>query len=213
MLTAAFRAFPPKLAAAFDAPAWQHVPVASLTRTWHGDAAPAGLETAVRLLWTADALWLGFTCRFTELDIDDVVDTAAERHGLWERDVCEVFVQSPHEPSRQSYKEFEVAPTGQWFDVAIRTPRLDIDWAWDGGIATAAAIDRTAGEWRATLRVPFTAFGGAPRSGETWRANLFRIGRVGGVRHFLAFAPTGTPQPDFHVPDAFVALRFERADS
>jgi hypothetical protein len=28
------------------------------------------------------------------------------------------------------------------------------------------------------------------------------------MRQFLAFAPTGTPAPDFHVPDRFVSLRF-----
>jgi hypothetical protein len=62
--------------------------------------------------------------------------------------------------------------------------------------------------WRAVLRVPFSAFGGAPTAGDVWRANLFRISRVHGVRQFLACAPTGTPVPDFHVPAAFVPLKF-----
>lgn len=211
MLTAPFRPDSPPRRASFDDGVWRDVPVVALTRTWRGEPAPAGLETIARLLWTADALWFGFACGFTELDADTTFDASIERHGLWERDVCEAFVQSPHEPSASSYKEFEVAPTGQWFDVAVRTPRLDIDWTWNARLETAAAIDHAAGRWTAVMRVPFAAFGGPPAPGDAWRANLFRIGRVGGVRQFLAYAPTGTSAPDFHVPAAFVPLVFTPA--
>lgn len=210
MLIAPFRDAPPPVAA-LDAPAWHDVPASAIAQTWRGDPAPAGLGTTAQLLWTRDALWIRFTCVYTELDIDSSFDASVERHGLWERDVCEVFLQSPHEPTPASYKEFEVAPTGQWFDAAIGTPRVDVDWTWNGGLQTGAAIDATAGSWRAVMRVPFDALGGPPRGAETWRANLFRIGRVGGVRHFLAYAPTGTPAPDFHVPAAFVPLVFTGA--
>lgn len=209
MLIAPFRREPPPLRPAFDVPAWRDVPTVELARTWRGDPAPAGLETTARLLWTVDALWFGVTCGFTELDADTAFDPAIERHGLWERDVCEVFVQSPREPSAVSYKEFEVAPTAQWFDVAIRTPRADVDWTWNAGLETAATIDHDRQQWSAIVRVPFTAFGGPPAPGAVWRANLFRIGRVDGVRQFLAYAPTGTPAPDFHVPASFVPLVFE----
>lgn len=208
MLIAPFRGDPPSLHPTFDHAAWQDAPTVELARTWRGDPAPPGMDTTARLVWTADALWLGFACRFTELDADTAFDPALERHGLWERDVCEAFVQSPREPSAASYKEIEVAPTGQWFDVAVRTPRVDVDWAWHAGLTTAAAIDHDAKRWTAIVRVPFTAFGGPPTPGAAWRANLFRIGRVDGVRQFLAYAPTGTPAPDFHVPAAFVPLVF-----
>lgn len=208
MLTAPFCQNPPPLQPVFDHAAWRDAATVELSRTWRGDPAPGGLETTARLAWTSEALWLGFTCGFTELDADTVFDAAVERHGLWERDVCEAFVQSPREPGPGGYKEFEVAPTGQWFDVAVRTPRLDLDWTWNAGLETAAAIDHDLRQWHAVVRVPFTAFGGPPAPGDTWRANLFRIGRVDGVRQFLAFAPTGTPTPDFHVPAAFVPLVF-----
>lgn len=208
MLIAPFRHEPPPLRPAFEHAAWRDVPHAALTHTWRGDPAPAGLETTARLLWTIDALWIGFTCGFSELDADTAFDPAVERHGLWERDVCEAFVQSPHEPGASSYKEFEVAPTGQWFDVAVRSPRIDVDWTWNAGLATAAAIDHDTRQWTAVARVPFAAFGGPPTPGAAWRANLFRIGRVDGVRQFLAYGPTGTPVPDFHVPAAFVPLIF-----
>ncbi len=208
---ASFAATPPPLEASYSAPAWQAAPVHTVGHLWHGAAAPAALWTTARLLWTPSHLWVGFECGYTELDSDDVADTSVERPALWERDVCEAFIAGPREPDAASYKEFEVAPTGQWCDLAIRRPRVDVDWAWQGGMETAAAIDHDARVWRAVMRLPFTAFGGAPSAGERWRINLFRIGRLGGERQYLALAPTGTRTPDFHVPACFVPLVFDEA--
>lgn len=200
----------PRLTADLDDPLWRSTPPVAIAATWRGDAAPAELATVVRLGWCASYLWLAYDCAYRELDADEgaSVDVTTERGALWERDVCEAFVASTAEPHADSYKEFEVAPTGQWCDLAIHRPRVDVDMGWQSGMATAAAIDAGAGRWRAVMRVPFTAFGGAPAPGDVWRANLFRIGRVGGARQYLAFAPTGTPAPDFHVPHAFVPLVF-----
>lgn len=194
----------------FSHPAWQAVEVASLAYTWRGDTAPAALRTTARMAWTPDELWVGFECAYTELDVDVRPHCTVERHGLWERDVCEAFIQSPQEGSASSYKEFEVAPTGQWFDAAIRRPRLDIDWEWNAGLRSFAAIDHERGVWRAVMAVPFAAFGGAPTPDRPWRINLFRVSRLDGVRQHLAFAPTGTDAPDFHVPGCFVPLQFTR---
>ncbi|MGE0815021.1 MAG: carbohydrate-binding family 9-like protein [Vicinamibacterales bacterium] len=210
MLTAPFRPSAPASPADFADPAWAGTPVVPLGRTWRGDDAPPAIASTVRLLWTPDHAWFGFTCPFTELDVDADPDPAVERMGLWERDVCEVFVQGPAEPDAGHYKEFEVAPTGQWCDVAIHQPRVDIDWGWQSGMRAAGAIDTAGGVWRAAIGVPFDAVGGAPHPGDSWRINLFRVSRAGGARHFLAYAPTGTPAPDFHVPAAFVPLTFTR---
>jgi hypothetical protein len=58
------------------------------------------------------------------------------------------------------------------------------------------------------MAIPFDAFGTRPQVGEVWRANLFRIGRYHGQRQYLAFSPTLTEIPNFHVPEKFVDLRF-----
>lgn len=199
----------PPLVADFTHEAWRAAPPYALDRLWSGEPAPASLRTTARLVWTPTHLWLGFACAYVELDADTEVNTSVERVALWERDVCEAFIWSPREPRPDSYKEFEVAPTGQWCDLAIRRPRVDVDWQWNSGMETAAAIDEAAGEWRAVMRLPFAAFDGAPAAGDVWRVNLFRLSRVEGVRHYLAYAPTGTSTPDFHVPACFVALVFE----
>jgi hypothetical protein len=202
---------PLPLAANFAHEAWAVATVHHLDRLWNGEPAPAALATTARLLWTASHLWLGFECGYAELDIDAAadLDTATERVALWDRDVCEAFVRSPREPRPDSYKEFEVAPTGQWCDLAIHTPRVDVDWRWNSGMETAAEIDEAARRFRAVMRLPFTAFDGTPGEGDVWAINLFRIGRVDGTRHYLSYASTGTPTPDFHVPARFVPLVFE----
>jgi hypothetical protein len=58
------------------------------------------------------------------------------------------------------------------------------------------------------MAIPFAAFGRQPELGEIWSANLFRISRFYGERQFLAFSPTYTEQPSFHVPERFVNLHF-----
>ncbi|MEZ5419219.1 MAG: hypothetical protein R2708_18035, partial [Vicinamibacterales bacterium] len=130
----------------------------SLATDWRGRPAAEALATAARLGWCDQHLWIGFECAFTELDVDDAPETAVERMGLWERDVCEAFIQSPDEPHAASYKEFEVAPTGQWCDLAIHQPRVEIDFRWQSGMATAAAVDPGRRLWRAVMRIPLAAF-------------------------------------------------------
>lgn len=198
----------PALGADFAAAPWATLPPAAIATAWDGSPVPASLMTSARLGWSHDHLWIGYECAYAELDMDDAPDTGVERAGLWERDVCEAFIQSPAEPHGDSYKEFEVGPSGQWCDLAIHRPRVDVDLGWQSGMATAAAIDHDRRVWRAVMRIPFTALGVVPRAGDRWRANLFRIGRIDGERRYLAFAPTGTPAPDFHVPARFVPLVF-----
>lgn len=203
-----FQSAPLLLEAAFSKPFWQKAARVSLRLDWRGELAPPALPTTALCLWTAEQLCLGFECGYTELDVDQSYDLRLERAGLWERDVCEAFIRSPLEPHAGSYKEFEVAPTGQWLDVQIHRPRVVVDWDWQSGMRTASAIDEGAKIWRAAMAIPFAAFGVAPQPGDVWQANLFRISRWQGARQYLAFSPTLTAAPDFHVPERFVALRF-----
>ena len=208
VICAVFTPQAPPLCADFNQQVWQQAKTHSLNCNWQGEAAPAELATTVLLLWTAEELWLGFTCQYSELDVDEQFDLSQERPALWERDVCEVFIQSPLEPTPQSYKEFEAAPTGQWLDLAIHIPRAEVDWHWNSGMRTISAIDPNRQEWRAVLAIPLRAFGLTPNISDQWRANLFRISRWQGQRHYLAYSATLTPLPDFHVPTRFATLLF-----
>lgn len=207
-IIAVYQPVAPPLLADFTHPAWQQAERLSLDRNWRGDPAPTELPTTARVLWTNEQLWFGFECGYTELDVDEQFDLKQERYGLWERDVCEAFIRSPLEPGERSYKEFEVAPTGQWFDVAIRQPRRDVIWDWQSGMQTAGAIEAERRIWRAAMAIPFSAFGFIPQMGDVWHGNLFRLSRWQGERQFLALSPTLTATPDYHVPERFVPLRF-----
>lgn len=208
-IIAVFQPNIPLLDTNFAAAYWQAAVVHSIDHNWRGDAAPTVLQTTARVLWTPQELIFGYECGYTELDVDEQFDVNEERHALWDRDVCEAFVRSPLEPDFRIYKEFEVAPTGQWVDLLINRIHVTHDWQWQSGMKTAAQIDEHT--WRVAMAIPFAAFGLVPQVGDEWAANLFRVSRLKGERQFLAFAPTFTETPSYHVPERFVPLRFEGA--
>ena len=192
----------------FDNHIWAPAHVHPLDYDWRGAEAPAELKTVARLLWTDEEIFIGFTCSFTELDVDEEFSSAVERHALWDRDVCEAFIRSPLEVAPTSYLEFEIAPTGQWCDLRIDRAKMTHDWVWQSGMRTAGRIDDQQKEWRVLMALPFTCFGRVPEAGEEWAANLFRVSRLNGERRYLAYSPTGTEMPSYHVPERFVTLRF-----
>jgi hypothetical protein len=198
----------PVLTTDFSHECWRRAEVLAIDRNWRGEPAPAGLRTTARLVWTDDRILFGYECGYTELDVDEEFDIAVERHALWDRDVCEAFVRSPVEPHEKFYREFEVAPTGQWCDLIVDRSRMWHDWEWKSGMRTAAEIDEVRKIWRVVMAVPFEAFGCKPAAGDAWRANLFRISRFKGERQYLALSPTFTEIPNYHVAERFVALKF-----
>ncbi len=198
----------PLLTTDFNRECWRRAPALAINRNWRGETAPSELRTTTRVLWSDDDLLVGFECGYAELDVDEEFDASEERYALWDRDVCEAFVRSPVEPHEQHYREFEVAPTGQWCDLIVDRSRMWSDWQWRGGMRTAAEINESEKVWRVAMAVPFDAFGCRPQAGDVWRANLFRISRLGGERQYLALSPTFTERPNFHVAAAFVGLRF-----
>lgn len=188
--------------------AWARARPVGLARYWSGEEAPAGRRAEARLLWGESALVARFVCRQEE----PLVVCAAPRLdrktvGLWERDVCEIFV-APDASAPRRYFEFEAAPTGEWLDLAITLTDdgRETDWDYRSGMTAAARLEGqtlTVG-----MRVPWAALGGAPRPGESWRANLFRCVGADPARGYLAWRPTHTPEPGFHVPEKFGRLIF-----
>jgi hypothetical protein len=58
------------------------------------------------------------------------------------------------------------------------------------------------------MRIPWGDRIHKPQPGERWRVNLFRCVGSGENRGYLAWQPTRTEQPNFHVPEAFGWLVF-----
>ncbi len=192
----------------FHDSAWKRAERIWIDRNWRGDRAPQELKTDARVLWNDEEIIFGFECSYTELDIDEQFSLDQERYGLWDRDVCEAFIRSPIEPHDKHYREFEVAPTGQWCDLIIDRLQMKADWQWRSGMRTAAAISASEKVWRVVMAIPFETFGCRPESGDIWHGNLFRVSRLNRERQYLALSPTYTETPNFHVAERFLPLRF-----
>ncbi|MDT4897496.1 MAG: hypothetical protein QOH25_2573 [Acidobacteriota bacterium] len=196
-----------------DTEAWNETRVVPIKQYWSGEDAPVGRHAEARLLWSDRALMVRFVCRQTEpLVVSRHPQTARKTIGLWERDVCEFFI-APDARQPERYFEFEAAPTGEWLDLMIHH-RLDVretNWDFHSGMTVAARI--TENNVTLAMRVPWEALGRAPQAHEQWRANLFRCVGAGPTRGYLAWRPTHTEEPGFHVPTAFGWIRFQKQET
>jgi alpha-galactosidase len=183
--------------------AWQAAPPLRFSADWQGLHADAKRETEVRVLWTPENLYLGFWARYRSITVFPDADARGRRDHLWERDVCEVFLQS--DPAHTGYKEFEVAPNGFWIDLDIAPgEKRDLQ----SGLRRRVKIDEAARLWRAVLDLPMKSLTERFDDGATWRVNFFRVEGVAEPRFYSAWQPTRTAQPNFHVPEAFGKLIF-----
>ncbi len=192
----------------FTDAAWNAAQAVRLSHYWSGEVAPPEREAKARVLWTAAALCVRFDCRQAEpLVVGSEPQVARKTIGLWERDVCEIFI-APDAQQPERYFEFEAAPTGEWLDLAIRQlpDKRETDWEYSSGMTAAARVIE--GRITIAMRMPWEAFGRIPQAGERWRANLFRCIGSGARRGYLAWQPTRTGQPNFHVPEAFGWIGF-----
>lgn len=193
----------------FDNSAWKRARSVRITRYWSGEEAPEARHAEARVLWSDAALTVRFQCNQREpLVVSPQPQTQKKTIGLWDRDVCEIFVATDaREPEK--YLEFEAAPTGEWIDLAIRwrPDGRDTDWEFHSGMTAAARVRDN--QVMIAMRIPWQAFGHKPQMGERWRANLFRCVGSDPTRGYLAWQPTHTPQPSFHVPQAFGWMEFK----
>jgi alpha-galactosidase len=187
---------------------WNRSEAIFLTHYWSGEPAPAGRHAEARLIWSDEALGVRFVCRQTEpLIVSANPQTETKSMGLWDRDVCEIFLApNPEEPSR--YFEFEAAPTGEWVDLAVQLKPAgrEIERHFESGMTTKARLEKD--QVTIGIRIPWRGSIHKPQRGERWRVNLFRCVGSGKSRGYLAWQPTRTEQPNFHVPDAFGSLVF-----
>jgi hypothetical protein len=190
--------------AAHPAAEWQGAQAIAFCTDWQGKNPDPQRETQVRVLWSSQTLYLRFECRYRDLYVFADADPNGRRDHLWERDVAEAFLQP--DPSRQPYyREFEVSPNGMWIDLDIFPGGLaDLK----SGMRRSVVLDEKLKTWTAELSIPIKAL--TPNFDPTavWRANFYRVEGNNEPRAYLAWQPTGTPEPNFHVPSKFGMLRF-----
>jgi len=193
----------------FDHAAWANCQPVKIEHYWSGDPAPASRHAEARLCWSEKALHVRFVGEQHEpLIVEDDPITDRKTLGLWDRDVCEIFIApDPAHPER--YFEFEAAPTGEYVDlgIVIRPAGRETDWDFNSGMTTAAKLEGY--KLTVGIRIPWTDAIPKPEKDDEWRVNVFRCVGPEGPERYLAWRPTRTPEPNFHVPEAFGTLRFE----
>ena len=190
--------------AAQPAPAWNSATPVIFCSDWQGKNPALDRETRVRALWTMHTLYLRFECRYRGLYVFPDSEPNGRRDQLWERDVAEAFLQ-PDPSNQRSYKEFEVSPNGLWIDLDI-SPRAKLDLK--SGMQRSVVLDEKGHTWFAEIAIPMKALTPQFDWKSVWRVNFFRVEGQQEPRGYYAWRPTHTPQPNFHVPEAFGRMRF-----
>jgi hypothetical protein len=169
------------------------------------------LQTEIRGFWTDSDLYLLFICPYRSLNTFQPPQNDQPRRGLWDRDVVEMFLGDDWENIRH-YREFEIAPTADWIDLAIDLDHRGQDRNWRSGWKTTARIDEKAKIWYAACQIPLKSVSEKEvRPGTRWRANLYRIDGDGPdpQRRFMCWQPTCVVNRDpNHVPENFGSLVF-----
>jgi len=196
-----------RLDAAHPAADWQKAHPIVFCADWRGNNPDGQRETQVRVLWSTQTLYLRFECRYRELWVFADSDPGGRRDHLWDRDVAEAFLQP--DPARERYyREFEVSPNGMWIDLDIFPGGLrDLK----SNLKKSVVLDATEQRWTAELAIPLKALTQDFDPKAIWHANFYRIEGPKEPRAYMAWRPTGTAEPNFHVPRAFGRLRFAEA--
>lgn len=193
---------------AFDDDVWKTAKRVEVGTCWSGKKAPEGRHFWARLLWSDSDLYVRFEANQAEpLVVSDMPDRTKKTMNLWDRDVVEIFV-APDRNEPRKYFEFEVAPTGEWIDVGLDTTsgKRISDWKYTSGMESAAKIEKN--RVLMAIRIPWNAFGRSPKAGDVWLGNLLRCVGKDPDRGYLAWSPTMTAEPNFHVPEKFGEFEF-----
>lgn len=194
----------------FDDAAWKVANQIEVGTYWSGKKAPKGRHFSARLLWSDNALYVRFDGNQAEpLVVSDKPDKARKTMNLWDRDVVEIFV-APDRNGPRKYFEFEVAPTGEWIDVGLDTTsgKRISDWKYTSGMESCARIEKD--RVVIAIKIPWSAFGKSPKADDVWLGNLLRCVGKDPDRGYLAWSPTMTAEPNFHVPERFGEFIFTK---
>lgn len=189
------------------AASWGRAGLLRFNADWQGKNVDPKRETEVRLLWTREILFLRFQVRYRTITVFTDAEANGRRDQLWDRDVAEAFLQ-PDRSNLRRYKEFEVSPNGFWIDLDI-APGEKHDLK--SGLKRRVVLNEARKIWAAELAIPMTCLVARFDPDVAWRVNFYRVEGAQEPRFYSAWKPTGTPVPNFHVPEAFGELVFANA--
>jgi alpha-galactosidase len=83
----------------------------------------------------------------------------------------------------------------------------------NSGLRRRVNVDEHNKQWHAVLALPMKSLVADFQMRAVWRVNFFRVEGASEPRFYSAWRPTNTPEPNFHVPEAFGALVVTEAAS
>jgi len=191
-----------------DNKTWKQAKEISVGKYWSGEDAPQDRQFKAKLLWSDTAVYVRFEANQNEpLIVSEKPNLISKTRGLWDRDVCEIFL-APNKAEFRKYFEFEIAPNGEWIDLGIhqKPDERITDWDYMSGMKSAALIEKD--KVTMAIKIEWSAFGKTPKAGDIWLGNIFRCIGKDPTRGYLAWSPTGTKEPSFHVPEKFGKFEF-----
>jgi len=175
---------------------------------------PEGPETQVRFLRDATSLYFS-------VDVHETSGQHAEHDNsqqVWMGNNIE-FIVSPSSRNRPFHDEYEFlfnssGCVNQLHWDGIRDVNLAMRWQPEGFECHFSNEPRFTDDrygWGFYGEIPFCAFRAeAPNSGDLWRLGLYRRHTTRDERNLMmAWSPTLTDPPEFHVPSRYGILRFE----
>jgi len=100
-----------------------------------------------------------------------------------------------------------VAPNCMWIDLDISPSGLaDLK----SGMTRSVHVDERRKIWNAEVAIPMRSLTANFDSHSIWRVNFYRVEGKAEPRKYMAWQPTMTPEPNFHVPESFGSLIFKR---
>ena len=187
---------------------WETAENVKITKYWSGAEAPIGRHFEANFLWSDRAFYARFDANQAEpLVVSEKPDLKKKTRGLWDRDVCEVFF-APDTSNPGKYFEFEIAPTGEWIDLRIiqKADERITDWNYNSEMKTTARIEKD--NVIMSFKVEWKAFNQMPKANDIWLGNILRAVGKEETRGYLAWSPTETETPNFHVPEKFGMFEF-----
>jgi len=187
---------------------WESAAPLRFDADWQGKNADRERNTEVRLLWTPESLYLRFRARYRMITVFPEAEANGRRDQLWDRDVAEVFLQ-PDPSQLRRYLEFEVSPNGFWVDLDIALgQKRDLK----SGLRRRVILNKAAKTWVAELALPMKSLVERFDPAAKWKVNFYRVEGAEEPRFYSAWQPTKTPEPNFHVPEAFGELIFAESN-
>ncbi len=147
---------------------WDGAPtVADFTQVEPNEGEPASERTEVRILYGADALYIGF--RAFDRQTDSIAAQLSRRDSESYSDGVHVLVDSYHD--QRTAFQFGVNPAGVKYDI-YRFDDTQEDASWDAVWDVATRMDDLG--WTAEFRIPYSQLRFGDHDDQTWGINFAR---------------------------------------